>query len=175
MTAHASEAAVEAGFAEVLAELAVRRKYGAFWDSFAKTRPDAAEFARQEALTAAQEDAAALLASPEFAGMVAAAKAEARHAAVSGLSAALDRIKAEEWRIFVEATGYDPEDPSEDDYGTCVREAIEQVRERAKAEALREAAEDFVIDCDHTCGESCEETRRWLHERAASHGEGTAL
>jgi hypothetical protein len=49
-------------------------------------------------------------------------------AALRNLSEAFDRIKTEEWRIFVAATGYDPEDPSEDDYGTCVREAVAQVR-----------------------------------------------
>lgn len=59
-------------------------------------------------------------------------------AALRNLYEAFDRVKAEEWRIFVAATGYDPEDPSEDDYGTCVREAVAQVRadERQKVTAL---------------------------------------
>lgn len=67
------------------------------------------------------------------------AEAQRHRDALSGTFAAWERIRAEEWRIFAEVTGYDPEDPTEDDPRTVFEEAVEQIREAARADAVAAA------------------------------------
>jgi hypothetical protein len=62
--------------------------------------------------------------------------------ALRGLSEAHEMDAADKWRMLTEAAHYDPEDPGEDDYGTCVREALAQNRARA----IRHAAHAIVAD-----------------------------
>lgn len=50
-------------------------------------------------------------------------------------AAHLEQVRADEWRIFLEVTGYEPEDPTEGDPRTVYTEAVEQIRARALADA----------------------------------------
>lgn len=60
---------------------------------------------------------------------------EEQRAQLRALGDRFDELRAEEWRIFLEVTGYDPDDPTESDPRAVFTEAVEQIKARAIADA----------------------------------------